>query len=82
MPQKEVRLAVPDRDGQLSLMFARGGPRAGSGRKAIGETKKISLTLPGETWEAIERQCAALGCSKSELLRTLIHAGMANGERG
>lgn len=50
-----------------------GGKREGAGRKAIGVTKKISLTLPGSTWEwldeAIENEHAR---SRSELIREII----------
>ncbi|MUT64815.1 hypothetical protein [Paenibacillus sp. NEAU-GSW1] len=35
----------------------RGGQRAGAGRKPIGVTRKLSLTLPPAYWEEIERHC-------------------------
>ena len=37
------------------LLDRRGGKREGAGRPAIGTSKKISITLPDEVWEAIER---------------------------
>ncbi|MGG0856691.1 CopG family transcriptional regulator [Metabacillus fastidiosus] len=33
-----------------------GGFREDAGRPAIGVTKKISITLPSETWERIEKE--------------------------
>ncbi len=35
----------------------RGGKREGAGRKAIGVTRKVSLTLPTELWSEIEFLC-------------------------
>lgn len=37
------------------LLDRRGGKREGAGRPAIGTSKKITITLPDEMWEAIER---------------------------
>ncbi|WP_058831537.1 hypothetical protein [Paenibacillus polymyxa] len=31
-----------------------GGARPGSGRKKIGKTKRLSITLPDERWEHID----------------------------
>lgn len=33
-----------------------GGYREGAGRPSIGTTRKLSLTLPDEIWEAIEEE--------------------------
>lgn len=74
MTTKKVKLGVPHQEGQLSMMFPRGGPREGAGRKAIGETKKISLTLSKEAWQEIENQCSELDKSRSELLREILEA--------
>ncbi|MEK5251553.1 hypothetical protein MKX66_29065 [Bacillus sp. FSL R9-9530] len=35
----------------------RGGKREGAGRKVIGVTRKVSLTLPTELWSEIEFLC-------------------------
>lgn len=55
-------------------MDFRGGAREGAGRKAIGTSKQISLTLPQDTWEWIDK-CVEEGqaASRSELLRKIIH---------
>jgi hypothetical protein len=36
--------------------MARGGKREGAGRKAVGVTKKVSLTLTEEQWERLEKE--------------------------
>ncbi|XEC93502.1 CopG family ribbon-helix-helix protein [Paenibacillus tarimensis] len=74
MSNKKVKLGVPEHEGQLSIMFARGGPRAGAGRKGIGETRKISLTLKKEMWDELERRCSAAGRSRSEFIRDMIES--------
>jgi hypothetical protein len=74
LENKKIKLSVPNLEGQLSIMFTRGGPRDGAGRKAIGETKKISLTLSNETWKEIEERCNLLSCSRSEVLREMIES--------
>lgn len=76
MADKKIKLNIPNDEGQLSLMFTRGGPRDGAGRKGIGETKKVSLTLPGDTWMEIETRCKETGRSRSEVLREIIDAGL------
>ncbi|QYR24016.1 ribbon-helix-helix protein, CopG family [Paenibacillus sp. sptzw28] len=55
-------------------MFARGGPREGAGRKSVGETRKISLTLPHETWEKLEERLSSKGGSRSEIIREIIES--------
>ncbi|WP_029192896.1 hypothetical protein [Paenibacillus harenae] len=77
MDDKKLKIGVPKTEGQLSMMFTRGGPREGAGRKAIGETKKVSLTLTKETWDELENRCSTLHCSKSELLRGMIESCLA-----
>lgn len=51
----------------------RGGKREGAGRKAIGSTKSIKLTLSNESWEwidsAIENGHAS---TRSEFLRNIV----------
>lgn len=49
-----------------------GGARAGAGRKPIGVTRKISLTLPEECWNEIDRCCGKGDYSVSEVLRSII----------
>ncbi len=51
---------------------SRGGNRSGAGRKAIGTTRKISLTLPKECWAEIDRRCQNGNYSVSEILRAII----------
>lgn len=52
--------------GQLSLSF-RGGARPGAGRKRIGTTKTIKLTLPDDIWEIIKQDR-----SPSEAIRNIL----------
>ncbi|MFC4779187.1 hypothetical protein ACFO9Q_20535 [Paenibacillus sp. GCM10023252] len=71
-----LRLGIPNEEGQVAMMFSRGGPRAGAGRKRTGETRKVSLTLTDEVWTALDHQCSELDCSRSELLRRIIESSM------
>lgn len=71
-----IKLGIPESDGQVSLQFTKGGARRGAGRKGFGETRKVSLTLEKEVWLLFEQICAERQCSKSELLRDLVHAGL------
>lgn len=50
----------------------RGGKREGAGRKPIGTTKKVSLTLPDALWKNIERLCDREGKKCGELLREIV----------
>ncbi|RXZ83671.1 hypothetical protein EBB07_04620 [Paenibacillaceae bacterium] len=72
MSIKNFKVGVPAEDGQLSLMFTKGGPRQGAGRKGFGDTRKVSLTLPPEIWDALEQRQQALNCSRSEALREIV----------
>ncbi|WP_410768294.1 ribbon-helix-helix domain-containing protein [Fontibacillus sp. BL9] len=56
----------------------RGGNRKGAGRKPIGVTRKISLTLPQECWEEIDRYCHRGDYSVSEVLRSIIEDNLHN----
>jgi hypothetical protein len=76
MPSKKIKIAVPEHEGQVSIMFSRGGPRAGAGRKGIGETKKISLTLTKEIWDELENRCSESGLSRSEVIRGIIESSL------
>jgi len=49
-----------------------GGSRAGAGRKRIGETRKLSLTLPAAYWAEIDRRCTNSDYSISEVLRAIV----------
>lgn len=72
MSDKKIKITVPEYEGQVSIMFSRGGPRYGAGRKGIGETKKISLTLTKDIWEDLENRCTTSGLSRSEVIRGII----------
>jgi hypothetical protein len=76
MTNNNLKLGVPDQEGQLSIMFSRGGPRAGAGRKGIGQTKKVSLTLTKEIWDELEMRCTESGRSRSEIIRDMIESFM------
>jgi len=58
----------------------RGGNRKGAGRKPIGVTRKISLTLPQECWEEIDRYCHRGDYSVSEVLRSIIEDNLHNAD--
>ncbi|HDR7659257.1 TPA: CopG family transcriptional regulator [Bacillus wiedmannii] len=54
----------------------RGGKRVGAGRKGFGETRKVSLTLPSETWAMIEEICEKGNLKQSKGLRDIIERGI------
>ncbi|PFJ07471.1 CopG family transcriptional regulator [Bacillus cereus] len=54
----------------------RGGKRVGAGRKGFGETRKVSLTLPSETWAMIEELCEKGNLKQSKVLRDIIKQGI------
>lgn len=72
MSDNEIKVGVSNKDGQLGFMFTRGGLREGAGRKSIGVTKKVSLTLTDEMWANIEKHCADHQASRSEVIRNMI----------
>lgn len=49
-----------------------GGRRKGSGRPSIGTTRKVSVTLPDEIWDAIDKKKNNLDISQSQTLRLII----------
>ncbi|MEO3945290.1 hypothetical protein [Gorillibacterium sp. CAU 1737] len=58
----------------------RSGRRKGAGRKPIGVTRKLSLTLPQACWEEIDR-CRQKGdYSISEVLRSIIEDHLQNAD--
>lgn len=54
----------------------RGGKRVGAGRKGFGETRKVSVTLPSETWAIIEELCEKGNLKQSKVLRDIIERGI------
>lgn len=74
MSNMKIKVGVTNKEGQLGLLFSRGGLREGAGRKGIGVTKKISLTLTDELWEKIENQCADNKQSRSKVIRHIIES--------
>ncbi|GIP38668.1 hypothetical protein J31TS4_19480 [Paenibacillus sp. J31TS4] len=74
MKENQFKLGVPSDDGQVSFAFRQGGARKGAGRKAIGVTRKLSLTLPAKVWDELEAACAVLQCSRSEAIREIMEA--------
>ncbi|OMF86687.1 hypothetical protein BK147_29755 [Paenibacillus sp. FSL R7-0337] len=56
----------------VNKVSKQGGARRGAGRKPIGVTRKISLTLPQEVWNEIDRSCGRGDYSVSEVLRSII----------
>jgi hypothetical protein len=74
MSSNKMRIGLANKQGQLGFMSARGGLREGAGRKTIGVTKKISLTLPEELWERFEQQCLEHKASRSEVIRSIMES--------
>lgn len=52
--------------------MGRGGSRTGAGRKPIGVTRKLSLTLPQACWDEIDRRLENGNYTVSEMLRGII----------
>lgn len=74
MDNNNVKVGVSNKEGQLGFVFTRGGLREGSGRKSIGVTKKVSLTLTEEMWEELAGDCTNNNISRSEAIRNIIEA--------
>ncbi|MGZ9583100.1 hypothetical protein [Paenibacillus marinisediminis] len=74
MSKNKIKIGVSNKEGQLGFMSTRGGYREGAGRKSIGETKKVSLTLTDEIWGKVEKQCSDHQLSRSELIRNIIES--------
>ena len=75
---KNIKIGVSNKEGQLGFVFSRGGMREGAGRKNIGKTKKISLTLTDDLWEKLEKDCADNNQSRSEVIRKMIESFYSN----
>ncbi|KQX51371.1 MULTISPECIES: CopG family transcriptional regulator [unclassified Paenibacillus] len=74
MSNKKIKVGVANKEGQLGFLFSRGGLREGAGRKNIGLTKKVSLTLTDDIWERLEKDCADKKQSRSEVIRNIIES--------
>ncbi|WP_438431197.1 ribbon-helix-helix domain-containing protein [Gorillibacterium sp. sgz500922] len=64
-------MSLPEQ-GNAKPLEKRGGTRPNAGRKPIGVTRKISLTLPKRCWDEIDRRCDGGNYSISEILREVI----------
>lgn len=51
------------------------------GRPQIGTTKKLSLTMPDEDWEGLERIAEAEGKTRSAMIRHIVNQFMRSMER-
>ncbi|AWB44710.1 hypothetical protein DCC85_11110 [Paenibacillus sp. CAA11] len=69
-----------NKEGTDCTASRRGGNRKGAGRKPIGVTRKISLTLPQECWDEIDRYCYRGDYSISEVLRSIIEDNLHNSD--
>lgn len=78
MNNNKIKVGVSNKEGQLGFVFTKGGLREGSGRKSIGVTKKISLTLTEELWGKIEKQCKDNELSRSEVIRNILESFYSN----
>ncbi|GLX67538.1 hypothetical protein MU1_18830 [Paenibacillus glycanilyticus] len=74
MNNDSIKVGISNKEGQLGFVFTKGGHREGSGRKSIGVTKKVSLTLTEETWDKIESYCVENKQSRSEVIRNILEA--------
>lgn len=54
----------------LDCRSTHGGKREGAGRPSLGTTKKVSITLPDDIWEKLEKEKGEQ--SMSAFLRELI----------
>lgn len=72
MNDHNIKVDVSNKEGQLGFVFTRGGLREGAGRKGIGVTKKVSLTLTEEIWAKMEIHCTDHNLSRSELIRNIL----------
>ncbi|WP_454193304.1 ribbon-helix-helix domain-containing protein [Paenibacillus sp. Marseille-Q7038] len=72
MSNNNIKVGVSNKEGQLGFLFTKGGLREGAGRKSIGVTKKVSLTLTEEMWEQFEKHCTDNKMSRSEAIRTMM----------
>lgn len=70
----KIKVGVNNKEGQLGFIFSKGGLREGAGRKNIGVTKKISLTLTEDMWDKIEKHCTDNNQSRSEAIRNMIES--------
>jgi hypothetical protein len=78
LSDKNIKIAVSNKEGQLGFLFSRGGLREGAGRKSIGITKKVSLTLTDDMWERLEKECINNNQSRSEIIRNMIESFHSN----
>lgn len=74
MNNNKIKVGVSNKEGQLGFVFTRGGLREGSGRKSIGVTKKVSLTLTEDIWGKIESHCTVNKLSRSEVIRNILES--------
>lgn len=54
MAKREIQVKVPEQAGQATFKLSRGGARGGAGRKKLGVTAKVSVTLEQEEWDFID----------------------------
>lgn len=78
MTNDKISIGTPRQDGQLSILFNKGGARNGAGKKRLGITKKTSLTLSEEIWGEIDLYCKENKTSQSEALRNIINQHFLN----
>ncbi|KIO69290.1 hypothetical protein B4065_1463 [Caldibacillus thermoamylovorans] len=78
MNELETQLKFPPYVDYLPdhLKTMHGGKREGAGRPSVGTTKKVSLTLPDEIWEEIEKMKE--DSSQSAVLRKIVEDSMTN----
>jgi len=72
--------AVAAATGEPAATSKRGGRRPGAGRKRIGETRRLSLTLPPDWWETIDAITRRDGRPYADVIRELLHAHLSGGD--
>lgn len=55
-----------------------GGKREGAGRPSVGTTRRVSLTLPDDLWDLIDKRKKEWGVSQSQTLRKMIEKYFAS----
>lgn len=76
MDVPEMKVSVPEKEGQATLKIGRGGRRSGAGRKKNGEQRKASLSLPPDKWDLIDKIKQLEGKNQSDVLAKLIITGL------
>ncbi|GGG72671.1 hypothetical protein GCM10010918_30700 [Paenibacillus radicis (ex Gao et al. 2016)] len=78
MSDNKIKIGISNKEGQLGFISARGGLRERAGRKSIGATRKVSLTLTDDLWDQIDSYCKEHNLSRSEMMRKVLESYFYN----